>query len=118
MEDPQQTFNFDDSSSESSDIALGEMLPESWQSLLSDEFSKPYFSELEKFLVQEYAQKEIFPERSNIFSAFHLTPLDSIKVLLLGQDPYHDNGQAHGLSFSVLPGVKIPPSLRLSLIHI
>ena len=108
----QLTFDFGEEGEADSSLALSDLLPRDWREALADEFEKPYFGELEKFLTKEYQEKEVFPKKSDLFSAFHRVPLESAKVLLLGQDPYHDNGQAHGLSFSVLPGVKIPPSLR------
>jgi uracil-DNA glycosylase len=83
-----------------------------WGELLQEEFNKPYFTALEKFLEQEYEGRTVYPDRENIFNALKYTDYDEVKVVLLGQDPYHGPGQAHGLSFSVQPGVKIPPSLR------
>ena len=83
-----------------------------WQELLSEEFNANYFSGLEQFLEKEYREKRIFPARQDIWNAFKYTDYDEVKVLLLGQDPYHGEGLAHGLSFSVQPGVRIPPSLR------
>lgn len=88
------------------------ILKNDWQEVLSGEFSKPYYKELRQFLIQEYRTQQIFPPMQDIFNALHYTPLNEVKVLLLGQDPYHDFHQAHGLSFSVLPGQKIPPSLQ------
>ncbi|NVJ69677.1 MAG: uracil-DNA glycosylase, partial [Alphaproteobacteria bacterium] len=88
-------------------------LAESWQPLLSDEFSKPYMRELEDFLrAEKAAGKTIYPAEENIFHALEATPVDDVKVVIIGQDPYHGPGQAHGLSFSVQPGVDVPPSLR------
>lgn len=87
-------------------------LEESWKLRLIDEFTKPYFSELKKFLVEEKKQHQVYPPSSNIFEAFRLTPFEKVKVVILGQDPYHGDGQAHGLSFSVPIGVKPPPSLQ------
>ena len=87
-------------------------LPDRWRSVLSDALSTPSFKTLSGFLAKEYAGETVFPPREDLFSAFHLTPFDSVKVLVLGQDPYHDDGQAHGLAFSVRPGVRFPPSLR------
>ena len=85
----------------------------SWKKLLSQEFEKPYFEEIQSFLKSEItAWKVIYPHPSNIFSAFDHCPVESLKVVILGQDPYHGEGQAHGLSFSVQEWVKIPPSLR------
>lgn len=84
----------------------------SWKAELADEFSKPYFQEIVQFLKTEKAAgKTIFPAGPNIFSAFEAAPFDKVKVVILGQDPYHNVGQAHGLSFSVQPGVQAPPSL-------
>ncbi|MBZ9713414.1 uracil-DNA glycosylase [Deinococcus multiflagellatus] len=87
-------------------------LPESWQQALGAEFAAPYFHELKDFLVQERREHNIFPPAPDVFNALRFTPLENVKVLILGQDPYHRPGQAHGLSFSVRPGVTIPPSLR------
>ncbi|WAC49150.1 uracil-DNA glycosylase [Asticcacaulis sp. SL142] len=90
------------------DIALDEQ----WKSALEGEFSASYMQALKTFLTAEKsAGKRIFPKGSEYFAALNLTPLDSVKVVILGQDPYHGEGQAHGLSFSVRPGVKTPPSL-------
>ena len=86
-------------------------LPESWHTVLSDEFEKPYFTKLKSFLETERANHTIFPPEDDVFSAFSLTPYDEVRVFLLGQDPYHDDNQAHGLCFSVRPGIKPPPSL-------
>lgn len=87
-------------------------IPADWKERLRAEFETEYFSELQSFLEQEMASEQVFPPRDEIFSALRLAPYKSVKVLLLGQDPYHDDGQAHGLCFSVRPGVKLPPSLR------
>jgi uracil-DNA glycosylase len=87
-------------------------LPHSWQSVVGDELDKPYFHQLTTFLDTERAKYKVFPPADKVFSALELTPYDAVKVFLLGQDPYHDDGQAHGLAFSVLPGVTPPPSLR------
>lgn len=84
----------------------------SWLTELNNEFSKDYFKNLEAFLDIEYSTKKIFPPKENIFSAFNVTSFESVKVVIIGQDPYHGAGQAHGLCFSVLPPTKIPPSLR------
>jgi uracil-DNA glycosylase len=85
----------------------------SWKEVLKEEFAKPYFEQIVTFLKTERAAgKTIFPPGSAIFNAFNLTPFDEVKVVIIGQDPYHGAGQAHGLSFSVLPGVKLPPSLQ------
>src|SRR3712207_5738456 len=83
----------------------------SWDQVLKDEFNKEYYLKLREFLKSEYYSREIFPDMYDIFNAFKYTDYKDVKVLLLGQDPYHDVGQAHGLAFSVKPGVKIPPSL-------
>lgn len=84
----------------------------SWQRLLADEFEKEYFQDLFKFIDQEYEAGNVFPPKELIFSAFEHTPYEQVKVVILGQDPYHGAGQSHGLAFSVQKGVKIPPSLR------
>lgn len=87
-------------------------IEESWKHVLNDEFEKPYFSELRRFLQAEKAlRKTIYPPGSLIFNAFNSTPFDKVRVVILGQDPYHGAGQAHGLCFSVQHGVKPPPSL-------
>ncbi len=92
--------------------AINPKIEESWKVLLSDEFSKYYFIKLKQFLLEEKKQHTIYPRGSDIFNAFNFTPFEKIKVVILGQDPYHGNGQAHGLSFSVPDGVKKPPSLK------
>ena len=79
--------------------------------ILNQEFKKPYYKELYQKVLEEYNTRKIFPPSEEIFNAFHLTPLSEVKVVILGQDPYHNDGQAHGLSFSVKPEVDIPPSL-------
>lgn len=86
-------------------------LPESWQPYLAAELELPYMQELGKFLLAERARQTVYPPHTEVFTALKLTPYDSVKVLVLGQDPYHGPGQAHGLSFSVQPGVPVPPSL-------
>ena len=86
-------------------------LPPSWQDAIGDEFDKPYFLQLQEFLQRERAEHKVYPPADRVYSALQTTPYDRVNVLLLGQDPYHDEGQAHGLAFSVLPGVKPPPSL-------
>ncbi len=83
----------------------------SWQAALSGEFDKEYFHSLVDFVKREYESNRIFPPGSQIFNAFDYCPFDKVKVVILGQDPYHGTGQAHGLCFSVNPGVTIPPSL-------
>lgn len=82
-----------------------------WAELLGDELNEPYYQELRKFLIDEYSTKKIFPNMYDIFNALHFTSYADTKVVILGQDPYHEPGQAHGLSFSVLPDVPPPPSL-------
>ncbi len=84
----------------------------SWKKILFDEFQKPYFSELKEFLVQEKQKYTIYPKGSHIFAAFDNTPFDKVKVVILGQDPYHGASQAHGLAFSVNDGIPHPPSLQ------
>ena len=86
-------------------------IPAGWPRL-SAERSRPYFAELEAFLAREYDEAVVYPPAPRIFEALELTPFRAVKVVLLGQDPYHGPGQAHGLAFSVLPGVTPPPSLR------
>ncbi|MFG1811449.1 uracil-DNA glycosylase [Streptomyces sp. NPDC049040] len=88
------------------------MLPDSWQSVLGEELDKPYFEQLTEFVEAERKEHRIFPPRDEVFAALEATPFDQVKVLILGQDPYHGDGQGHGLCFSVRPGVKTPPSLR------
>ena len=83
----------------------------SWYNLLENEFEKKYFTKLRSFIKNEYSTKVIFPPPKLIFNAFNLTPANKVKVIIIGQDPYHGEGQAHGLSFSVPTGIKIPPSL-------
>lgn len=87
-------------------------LDDGWKALLAPEFSKPYMVELKAFLqTQREAGKRVFPKGADYFRALDLTPPEKLRVVILGQDPYHGEGQAHGLSFSVKPGVRIPPSL-------
>ena len=88
------------------------VLPESWRGALAEETEKPYFQELAGFVAQQRAEHQVFPPAGEVFSALEHTPYDRVKVLLLGQDPYHDDNQAHGMCFSVKRGVKVPPSLR------
>lgn len=87
-------------------------LTNDWASLLESEFQEPYFHALQKFLHDEYTTQTIFPEQREIYSALSLTSYANTKVVILGQDPYHGKGQAHGLSFSVKPGIPTPPSLQ------
>jgi len=86
-------------------------IEKSWNAQLEPEFSKPYFHKLVEFIKNEYRTQTIFPAGKHIFQAFDSTPFDKVKVVILGQDPYHGAGQAHGLSFSVQDGIAIPPSL-------
>ena len=86
-------------------------VPSSWQNVLAEELEKPYFKQLQEFLAEERQTQTIFPPQKDVFSAFELTPYENVNVLLLGQDPYHNDNQAHGLCFSVKPGIKLPPSL-------
>ncbi|MBZ9778168.1 uracil-DNA glycosylase [Psychroflexus sp. CAK8W] len=83
-----------------------------WKNILKDEFEKPYFESLIKFVKSEYKSNKCYPKGSDIFNAFEFSPFDETKVVILGQDPYHGPGQAHGLSFSVPKGVAVPPSLQ------
>jgi uracil-DNA glycosylase len=87
-------------------------IPPSWQNILSDEFQKPYFLDLSKNVDDEYDKNTCFPPKEFIFAAFTKCALDDLKVVIIGQDPYHGKGEANGLCFSVNDGVKIPPSLR------
>ena len=87
-------------------------IAEDWKALLADEFERPYFAELVEFVREEYGSRQIFPRGSNIFRAFDKCPFDKLKVVIIGQDPYHGEGQANGLCFSVNDGVQFPPSLR------
>lgn len=87
------------------------MIENDWLAELGTEFRKPYYKSLYEFVKTEYNTTQVFPPADDIFNAFHLTPLSQVKVVILGQDPYHNVGQAHGLCFSVKPEVDIPPSL-------
>lgn len=88
------------------------ILSNDWAPLLEDEFEKPYYKALRSFLKEEYKTQMIHPDMNDIFNALHYTPYENVKVVILGQDPYHGANQAHGLSFSVQPGITPPPSLR------
>ncbi|MCS7460162.1 uracil-DNA glycosylase [Paenibacillus doosanensis] len=88
------------------------ILHNDWQPLLAEEFEQPYYKELREFLKGEYRTRTVYPNMHDIFNALHLTSYADVKVVILGQDPYHGAGQAHGLSFSVKPGVPAPPSLQ------
>lgn len=87
-------------------------LEKSWKELLKDEFDKPYFAGLSKFIHDEYKSNTIYPPPKYIFNALDSLPVDKVKVVIIGQDPYHEPGQAHGLSFSVPDGIDLPPSLQ------
>ena len=95
-------------------MALLDHLDASWQTLLSAEFEKPYWPALDAFVAgeREAHPGKIYPPEEDVFAAFNFVPYDDIKVVLLGQDPYHGPGQAHGICFSVLPPTKAPPSLK------
>lgn len=88
------------------------MINQSWDLFLNEEFQKPYFKELSAFLKREYETKTIYPPKKEVFSSFYYTDLDKVKVVILGQDPYHEPGQACGMCFAVKPGVQLPPSLQ------
>ncbi|WEK52921.1 MAG: uracil-DNA glycosylase [Candidatus Cohnella colombiensis] len=87
-------------------------IPRGWTEQLEQELHQPYMHQLREKLAIEYAEETVYPSQDHIFRALELTPYDAVKVVILGQDPYHGAGQAHGLSFSVQPGVKLPPSLK------
>jgi uracil-DNA glycosylase len=91
---------------------LTNLIPNDWYHVLEEEFKKDYWHKLESFIVDEMEKEVVFPPKNEIFLAFELTPFDKVKVLILGQDPYHDYNQAHGLCFSVCKGTKLPPSLK------
>ncbi|RSK57551.1 uracil-DNA glycosylase [Bacillus canaveralius] len=91
---------------------MGIILDNDWAELLEPEFNSPYYIKLSEFLKKEYQQKTVHPDQHDVFNALRFTPYQNVKVVLLGQDPYHGPNQAHGLSFSVKPGVAIPPSLK------
>lgn len=93
-------------------------IEQSWKDIMEEEFEKPYFTELKDFLVREKSQYAVYPPGPSIFEAFNKTPFDKVKVVLLGQDPYHGPGQAHGLCFSVPDGISFPPSLQNILIEL
>ena len=88
------------------------MIENEWLEYLKPEFSKPYYRALYNFVKEEYSTHEVFPPSDKIFSALEHTSVKDVKVVIIGQDPYHEPGQAHGMSFSVMPGVKTPPSLQ------
>lgn len=91
---------------------MKKIIHNSWQEILADEFQKPYYQELRQFLKNEYQTQQIHPDMYHIFEALEKTAYEEVKVVILGQDPYHGPNQAHGLSFSVQPGIKVPPSLK------
>jgi len=93
-------------------LTVDPIIEASWKQALSFEFSDPYFASLKQFLIEEKMHHKVFPVGKNIFSAYNSTPFDSVKVIILGQDPYHGENQAHGLAFSVQEGLAHPPSLR------
>ena len=90
---------------------MANILKNDWKNILEDEFNKDYYQTLRNFLITEYKTRTIYPDKYDIFNALHFTSYKDIKVVILGQDPYHGPNQAHGLSFSVNPGIKTPPSL-------
>jgi uracil-DNA glycosylase len=94
-----------------SNSSINPEIEESWKNLLTEEFNSTYFNGLKNFLIQEKQTQKIYPAGKDIFNAFNLTPFTSVKVVIIGQDPYHGEGQAHGLCFSVNKGVPQPPSL-------
>ncbi|WP_440898024.1 uracil-DNA glycosylase [Amphibacillus sp. Q70] len=89
-----------------------QILHNDWAPLLEDEFNKPYYKKIRQFLIKEYQTQIVYPNMNDIYNALHYTSYANVKVVILGQDPYHGPNQAHGLSFSVQPGVAIPPSLQ------
>lgn len=89
-----------------------EQLTNSWKDLLGREVEQPYYKFLETFLERQYMEETVYPKKENVFNALQLTDYDNVKVVILGQDPYHGPNQAHGLSFSVVKGQKLPPSLK------
>ena len=92
-------------------MSLKSSIPDAWQAILEPEFERPYFTKLEDFLTAERATAQVFPPEADVFQALELTAPDAVRVLIVGQDPYHDVGQAHGLAFSVKTGLRLPPSL-------
>lgn len=90
---------------------MSQILKNDWEKIIGAEFKKPYYEALRTFLAHEYRTKTIYPDKYDIFNALHYTPYEKVKVVILGQDPYHGPGQAHGMAFSVKPGVQPPPSL-------
>ena len=92
-------------------MTVNPKIESSWLDVLRPQFEAPYFAQLKEFLVAERQQYECYPVGGNIFNAFNLTPFDKVKAVIIGQDPYHEPGQAHGLCFSVRDGIRVPPSL-------
>lgn len=92
-------------------MTVNPKIESSWLDVLRPQFEAPYFAQLKEFLVAERQQYECYPSGGNIFNAFNLTPFDKVKAVIIGQDPYHEPGQAHGLCFSVRDGIRVPPSL-------
>jgi len=88
------------------------LVSKSWDKVLGEEYKKDYFVKMMTYLQKEYQNKEIYPQKNYIFNALRITPYEKVKVIILGQDPYHGEGEAHGLSFSVQEGIKFPPSLQ------
>lgn len=88
------------------------LISESWDEILQEEYQKEYFKSLQEFVESEYDTQTIYPPKEDVWNAFKVVPYDKVKLVILGQDPYHGEGQAHGMAFSVKPGVKVPPSLR------
>ncbi len=91
---------------------LADLIPHCWKKLLAQEITKPYFDSLSKFIADAYSNSDVFPSQHLIFRAYELCPPEQVRVVIVGQDPYHDIGQAIGLSFAVSSGTKLPPSLR------
>ncbi|MGE6630444.1 uracil-DNA glycosylase [Bacillus sp. NPDC077027] len=91
---------------------MKQFLNDSWWKVMESEFEHPYYQELREWIKEEYRSQPVFPKPDDIYRALHLTTYEDVKVVILGQDPYHGPGQAHGLSFSVQPGVRQPPSLK------
>ena len=91
---------------------MKEVFANDWQEVLADQLEAPYYKKLRQFVAHEYATQTIFPPKNEVMSALYTTAYQDVRVVILGQDPYHGSGQAHGLSFSVKPGVVVPPSLR------
>jgi uracil-DNA glycosylase len=94
------------------EVLAVQTLPESWQPVLAEELAKPYYAELTAYVDAERKEHQVFPPEDEVFAALEATPYQDVRVLVVGQDPYHDDNQAHGMCFSVRPEVKIPPSLR------